>query len=215
MGNKQKIFILDDNSKALETYSQKLEKKGYSKIICCEDGEKFLKILPYSNIDVIISYIYLPKVGGKGLINKIKKAKEASSMKIIIVSGVPKGNTRWLTKADAFIEKKHFPLVYNLLAKYEEKQLVMENRFFKRFKVHRVMNIDPDTSGIDSIHDISLSGIGFESKFAFEPGEKFFVHAKSWAEKAYHSIVGNIVWRKNHENRYRYGLRFEKSFMPK
>jgi CheY-like chemotaxis protein len=213
--NNLKIFLVQNEAEALQLYRQKLGNNGYPKVVCCVDGTQLLKILPYSNLDVVISDIELEDITGREILVRLRKEREGAKVKFIICSQDMEARERWMLQADAFIDKqKHLPLLFVFLNQYNKDKEGSENRLFKRYKAHKVLQIDPNTNALDAVVDVSLSGIGFESRFSFEPGSRMRVNVKGWGEKKYKPIEGIIVWRENDNLGFRYGLKFEKSYLP-
>jgi response regulator RpfG family c-di-GMP phosphodiesterase len=215
MLNKIKIYILDNDKRVRAAYHQQLSEQGYYNLVHCSHEEQLIRLIPYSNIDVVISDMNMPKFKARELVFKLKKSKENGKAKIIYTMGKDHDNIIRHIRADAFISKlDEFPRLYKILQKFENEQSVSESRVFKRFRYHSAIKIDPNSNAIDEVTDISLSGIGLESRFSFDLGSKLKVYVKSWGEKTFQGIYGKILWKDYGRLGYRYGLRFDNPVLP-
>lgn len=84
-GHGETILFVEDNESIREILSKYLAKYGYN-IVVAENGKEALKVLDgLQNVDLIVTDIVMPEMGGYELINNVKKTKP--NIKVIFTSG--------------------------------------------------------------------------------------------------------------------------------
>jgi two-component system nitrogen regulation response regulator NtrX len=78
------VLIVDDEKNIRETLKDVLEDEGY-KILMAEDGKQAIEILKRYQVDVLLLDLWLPKVGGMEVLDRVKR--EYYDIEIIIISG--------------------------------------------------------------------------------------------------------------------------------
>jgi two-component system nitrogen regulation response regulator NtrX len=78
------VLVVDDEKNIRETLKDVLEDEGY-KIILAEDGKQAIDILRKDQVDVMLLDLWLPKVGGMEVLDRVKR--EYGDIEIIIISG--------------------------------------------------------------------------------------------------------------------------------
>jgi two-component system nitrogen regulation response regulator NtrX len=78
------VLVVDDEKNIRETLKDVLEDEGY-KILLAEDGQEALEILKRDSVDVMLLDLWLPKVGGMKVLEKVKK--QFGEIEIVIISG--------------------------------------------------------------------------------------------------------------------------------
>jgi len=81
------ILIVEDDSFNVHLLSALLKKIADVKIISTDDGKEALKILESDKkVDVILLDIHMPKMGGKDVLNAIRKQETYNDIPVIIIS---------------------------------------------------------------------------------------------------------------------------------
>jgi len=81
------ILIVEDDSFNVHLLSALLKKIADVKIISTDDGKEALKILESDKkVDVILLDIHIPKMGGKDVLNAIRKQETYNDIPVIIIS---------------------------------------------------------------------------------------------------------------------------------
>ncbi len=112
------ILIADDNQGEREALSKVLNQSGYE-VFQAEDGEKGLEILRKEKIDLLITDLKMPKMGGEDLLKTAKILKPDLEVIIITGQGTVEDAVEAIKKgAYDFIEK---PIKKLLLLKIVEK----------------------------------------------------------------------------------------------
>jgi two-component system nitrogen regulation response regulator NtrX len=78
------VLVVDDEKNIRETLKDVLEDEGY-KILLAEDGQEALEILKRDSVDVMLLDLWLPKIGGMKVLEKVKK--QLGDIEIVIISG--------------------------------------------------------------------------------------------------------------------------------
>lgn len=78
------VLVVDDEKNIRETLKDVLEDEGY-KIILAADGKQAIDILKKDQVDVMLLDLWLPKVGGMEVLDRVKR--EYGDVEIIIISG--------------------------------------------------------------------------------------------------------------------------------
>jgi len=150
-------------------------------------------------------------IGGQEILSKIKKHKDAAKAKVIFYSERDINFSHARAGVECvFTRRIDFVKLTQVLLGILQNRVSSEKRLFKRFKKHPAVAVDPDTNAIDSVVDVSLSGIGFHSKYPFDLNHRLKVGIKAWDEKKYTFREGVIVRKDPEKTGVRYGLQFEK-----
>lgn len=108
---KETILVVEDEAGLRDLLFDVLMNRGY-KVLSAEDGHRALALfLDHKDIDLVISDIGLPKVGGLDLFQAIKKMKP--DVKVIMVSGfVDESDRERMIKSgvNSFVQKPYQPL---------------------------------------------------------------------------------------------------------
>ncbi|MCF7807460.1 MAG: response regulator [Candidatus Marinimicrobia bacterium] len=78
------VLVIDDNEEVLEFMVEALSENGYE-CLRSQDGEKGLQLLQETDVDLVITDIYLPQINGLDLIQKMREFKP--EIKILAISG--------------------------------------------------------------------------------------------------------------------------------
>lgn len=115
----ERVLIVEDEPGLRELVEGILAARGYE-VLTAEDGQRGLAaFLEHKDIDLVVSDIGLPKVGGLDLFEAIKKV--APGIRVILVSGFVDESDRQRMKdagVDAFVQKPYKPV--ELLRKIRE-----------------------------------------------------------------------------------------------
>ncbi|OGJ89267.1 MAG: hypothetical protein A2268_10290 [Candidatus Raymondbacteria bacterium RifOxyA12_full_50_37] len=209
MEKKLKIFIVEKNRDELNHLLASLEKEEFIHLFVCRDWEQFFSMYPYSNTDVVIAGS-LPAQAS----SKLRKLKSSGHFKIALSCHERETTNQHADMADISFVRNDLSGLLTFLGQTEAGLPETDERIFKRFKKHKALAIDPESDGVDFIQDVSLGGIGFESRFSFDSGAKLMVHAKLKGEEKYKPVKGTIVWKAFGERGLKYGLEFDKPIVP-
>lgn len=97
------ILVVDDSKTILAIISFVLKKEGYI-IECCRSAEDALSYLNDHIVDLIITDINMPGLGGEALINKVRSNPKYKELPIIVTSTIAEseailpGVTAWAFK---------------------------------------------------------------------------------------------------------------------
>lgn len=78
-------MIVDDEEDLRKVLSQRLKKKGY-KTIVAKDGLDAIEILKGQNVDLILSDVRMPNLGGLGLAKWVQQS-EQKGVPLVFISG--------------------------------------------------------------------------------------------------------------------------------
>jgi DNA-binding response OmpR family regulator len=81
------VLIVDDDQALAEVYRARLEIEGYD-VVLKYDGEEALRWLASESADLIIMDCLMPKFGGLGVLEALKKEMPKLKTPIIMVSGL-------------------------------------------------------------------------------------------------------------------------------
>ncbi len=105
------VLVVEDETELRDLLFDVLTERGY-KVLTAEDGQRALAVfLNHRDIDLVITDIGLPKVGGLDLYKAIKKLKR--EIKVVMVSGfVNESDREEMLKGgvDEFIQKPYKPV---------------------------------------------------------------------------------------------------------
>lgn len=80
----KKILVAEDNKLILETIAYSLTREGYE-VLKANDGKECLNILEETNVDLVITDLYMPFINGHEVISTIRDEKH-SNMPILVLS---------------------------------------------------------------------------------------------------------------------------------
>lgn len=78
------VLVVDDEKNIRETLKDVLEDEGYQ-VLVAEDGKQAVDILKKDHIDVMLLDLWLPKIGGMEVLDRVKR--QYGEVEIIIISG--------------------------------------------------------------------------------------------------------------------------------
>jgi len=78
------VLVVDDEKNIRETLKDVLEDEGYG-VLLAEDGKQAIDTLKTSRVDVMLLDLWLPKIGGMEVLDRVKR--RYGEVEIIIVSG--------------------------------------------------------------------------------------------------------------------------------
>ncbi|MBN2322855.1 MAG: sigma-54-dependent Fis family transcriptional regulator [Spirochaetes bacterium] len=78
------VLVVDDEKNIRETLKDVLEDEGYN-VLLAEDGKQAIDVLKTSRVDVMLLDLWLPKIGGMEVLDRVKR--QHGDVEIIIVSG--------------------------------------------------------------------------------------------------------------------------------
>lgn len=78
------VLVVDDEKNIRETLKDVLEDEGYE-VLVAEDGKQAVDILKKDPIDVMLLDLWLPKIGGMEVLDRVKR--QYGEVEIIIISG--------------------------------------------------------------------------------------------------------------------------------
>ena len=100
-----KILLVEDEAFILDCITQVLTKEGYE-VFAAEEFDKAISILKSQDIDMIISDVMLPYIGGFDIVDFVRNDSEKKDIPIILITGMDENilhNTN--IKADFCITK--------------------------------------------------------------------------------------------------------------
>lgn len=111
LGGTESVLVVEDEAGLRELLLEVLRSRGY-RVLSAEDGQRALALfLDHGDIDLVLSDIGLPKVGGLDLFQAIRKLKP--EVKVILVSGyVNEADRERIMKVgvSSFVQKPYRPL---------------------------------------------------------------------------------------------------------
>ena len=89
VGSNRRVFLLEDEPQVRNMVQSVLETSGYNVKIAKngEEGLKFIEEMGIDNIDLIITDVIMPKMGGYEFIKKIVELYPEHNVKILFISG--------------------------------------------------------------------------------------------------------------------------------
>jgi len=115
-GNGEVILVVDDDELVRKVLSHGLTKGGYDVVTAENAGEALLLCESHGNINVIITDMVMPHVGGKTLLNRLKK--DFPQIKGLLMTGHPKelGIDKGLIETIPVVEKPiELPLLFKTI----------------------------------------------------------------------------------------------------
>jgi chemosensory pili system protein ChpA (sensor histidine kinase/response regulator) len=83
-----RILVIDDNRSILETLSYLLAAIGHSAKVT-EDGEEGLKIAAEGEVDLILTDVDMPRIGGLAVCESIKSNPRLQHLPVVMMTGRP------------------------------------------------------------------------------------------------------------------------------
>ena len=205
-----KVFIIEDKDKTKEPHESSLKLMGYKNIALCKNLEEFMKIVPYSNIDVVLVDSVDREKEAKQLVSDKNKRKDMEKTRIIVLVGDSHSKEEWMDKVDICLKKPH-PIrkFVEALEKAEDGLWCREQRLFRRYKNHNALEVIPNSPTKERIPEVSLSGMSLESKSSLNVGDNLTFKAKEWGSRDPISITGKVMWKRKKDDFYTYGIRFK------
>ena len=134
MTKKKTILVVDDDASIRESFEKILKRTGY-KVLTAEDGEEALDIIRQQSVDLVLSDLRMPKMGGL----KLLKASKTLSPEIEVILMTAFGDVDAAVKAMQggayhFIQKplKRSVILMTIARALEKQTLVLENQSYRR-----------------------------------------------------------------------------------
>jgi CheY-like chemotaxis protein len=83
----QRILLIEDDEVLSEMYNFRFTKAGYQMVLA-RDGEMGIKLADEQDFDLILSDIFMPKIDGYQVLEKLRKNKKTSHTKIYMLSNL-------------------------------------------------------------------------------------------------------------------------------
>jgi YesN/AraC family two-component response regulator len=104
------ILLVDDDESVLETYCELLALSGFDPVYRAGDGLEALEVFRQSKVDLLITDINMPRMGGIELISKVRERDK--NLPILVISG--------------YLKEEHLPVL---------EPFKVAGTFFKPFRV--------------------------------------------------------------------------------
>ena len=104
MKAKKTILCVDDHEQSLSIRKVMLETRGY-RVLMCTSGEQALEAFHLGGIDLVLTDMVMPGIGGKALAERVKQISPTTP--VILFSGQVKHYDSE-TRADIFLPKGTF-----------------------------------------------------------------------------------------------------------
>lgn len=82
-----KIVIVEDDPMISEIYQRKFSESGFE-VVMAENGKRALEIVKEKGIDIVLSDLIMPEMGGLELIKNLRGREYDAKIKIIILSNL-------------------------------------------------------------------------------------------------------------------------------
>lgn len=103
-----KIVIVEDDSMISEIYQRKFSESGFE-VIMAENGKRALEIVKEKGIDIVLSDLIMPEMGGLELIKNLRGGDYDVKIKIIILSNLTDSRDEAIKLgANGFLAKSAF-----------------------------------------------------------------------------------------------------------
>ena len=89
MKPKRTILCVDDNEQSLSIRKVMLETRGY-RVVTCASGEEALKVFENGGIDLVLTDVVMPDMGGPELVDSL--LEKWPGMRVIYMSGYAQGD---------------------------------------------------------------------------------------------------------------------------
>ena len=106
-----RILVIDDNAKDLELATRLLQGAGHA-VLTAQDGESGIAIAQRERLDLIVSDIGLPGMGGMEIARRIRRNGGLSRVPLVAYTGHADPGDRELILAagfDGYVPKSHSP----------------------------------------------------------------------------------------------------------
>ena len=115
---KKKILLVEDDPLIIKIYSSRLEQDGFE-VEVASRGNEVMRKLKEQKYDLVLLDLVLPELTGFEILEKIRKEKEFSNLKVLVLSNL--GEKENISKAN------RFGIVdYLVKASYTPKEVVQE-----------------------------------------------------------------------------------------
>jgi len=121
---KKKILLVEDDPLIIKIYSSRLEQDGFE-VEVASRGNEVIRKLKEQKYDLVLLDLVLPELTGFEILEKIRKEKEFSDLKVLVLSNL--GEKENISKANRF-----GVVDYLVKARYTPREVVEEvNRVLK------------------------------------------------------------------------------------
>ncbi len=87
----KRILVTEDNKLILETIAHSLSREGYE-ILKANDGKECLKILEDTEVDLIITDLYMPFISGHEVISILRDERKNNTPILVLSAGGAEDN---------------------------------------------------------------------------------------------------------------------------
>jgi len=115
---KKKILLVEDDPLIIKIYSSRLEQDGFE-VEVASRGNEVLRKLKEQKYDLVLLDLVLPELTGFEILEKIRKEKEFSDLKVLVLSNL--GEKENISKANRF-----GVVDYLVKARYTPREVVEE-----------------------------------------------------------------------------------------
>lgn len=113
-----KILIIEDDTIQRDKLQTSLQQAGYE-IFVAQDGEEGLKIAAKNQPHIVLLDIFLPKMSGWEVLQKIKKKPKTWDIKVIMISMIEERNKAYIMGASDYLVKPFDPQqLFTILSHY-------------------------------------------------------------------------------------------------
>ena len=103
-----KIVIVEDDPMISEIYQRKFSESGFE-VIMAENGKRALEIVKEKGVDIVLSDLIMPEMGGLELIKNLRGGDYDAKIKIIILSNLTDSRDEAIELgANGFLAKSAF-----------------------------------------------------------------------------------------------------------
>jgi len=96
---KKKILLVEDDPLIIKIYSSRLEQDGFE-VEVASRGNEVIRKLKEQKYDLVLLDLVLPELTGFEILEKIRKEKEFSDLKVLVLSNL--GEKENISKANRF-----------------------------------------------------------------------------------------------------------------
>lgn len=89
----QTILIVDDDPRIRRTYARVLVGRGY-RVIDAEDGHSGLSVLRRHRVDLVVTDVHMPGMGGLGLLERMRADASLASTRVLVMTATGDRGTR-------------------------------------------------------------------------------------------------------------------------
>jgi two-component system, chemotaxis family, chemotaxis protein CheY len=203
----KKILIVDDISTFIDRERSILSRLDF-RIFTAMSAEEALALHRAEKMDLIITDLDIPKVGGDSLCSIIRQDPELKHVSILVVCSNRKAdiNRASLCKANAYITKPLQPA--QLLDKVGQLLEIHERKSYRVILRVKVLGKDTSESFLCSSQNISVSGILIETDKILEKGVR--ISCSFFLPRSEQIVVEGEVMRivKNPDSTPQYGIKY-------